>query len=119
MLNITISLSFFKEVGFIIIPISTSISTWAGVLVYIYFLSKFKYLILQNNIYKNVFKIIVSTALMSFVLFQGLEYFGEKLIYVNKLKAIYLLFIVSFVATIYLITCYLLGILKIKNYKIN
>ena len=118
-LNITISLSFFKEVGFIIIPISTSISTWAGVLVYIYFLSKFKYLILQKNIYKNVFKIIVSTALMSFVLFQGLEYFGEKLVYVNKLKAIYLLFIVSFVATIYLITCYLLGILKIKNYKIN
>ena len=118
-LNVIISLSFFKEVGFIIIPISTSISTWVGVLIYTYLLNRYSFLILQKSIIKNIFKIISSAVLMSFILLHGLEYFEESLNFVNKFKAIYLLFIVSFVATIYLITCYLLGILKIKNYKIN
>ena len=49
----------------------------------------------------------------------GLSFLEESLKYTNKFKSIYLLFIVSFVATIYLISCYLLGILKIKSYKIN
>ena len=35
-LNIFISLSFFEEIGFIIIPIATSISTWIGVLIFLY-----------------------------------------------------------------------------------
>ncbi len=35
-LNVTISILFFKNIGFIIIPIATSISTWVGVIIYIY-----------------------------------------------------------------------------------
>ena len=33
-LNILISVSFFSRIGFLIIPIATSISTWAGVFIY-------------------------------------------------------------------------------------
>ena len=40
-LNIFISVSLFNRIGFIIIPIATSISTWFGVLIYLYTL-KFK-----------------------------------------------------------------------------
>ena len=36
LLNILISISFFNKIGFIIIPIATSISTWVGVFIYIY-----------------------------------------------------------------------------------
>ena len=43
-LNIFISLSFFEEIGFIIIPIATSISTWIGVLIFLYLLKKKKLL---------------------------------------------------------------------------
>jgi len=118
-LNIAISLSFFKQVGFIIIPISTSISTWAGVVFYIMLLNKKDFLMIEYSFFKNLLKIIFSTVLMSLTLFYGLEQFKDELDYLSQLKALYLLLIIGFVATIYLIACYLLGILRIKNYKIN
>ncbi|MFL2890100.1 MAG: murein biosynthesis integral membrane protein MurJ [Pelagibacteraceae bacterium] len=118
-LNITISLFFFNKIGFLIIPIATSISTWTGVLIYILILNYKKILMVQNYLYKNLFKIIVSSILMCFPLLYGLDYFGNNLEYNNQFKSVYLLFIISFAATIYLISCYLLGILNIKNYKTN
>ena len=39
LINIIISLTFFKEIGFIIIPIATSISTWVGIIIYFYLLN--------------------------------------------------------------------------------
>ena len=119
LLNIMISVTLFKEVGFIIIPIATSISTWFGVFTYFILLKKYKSLIIKAYLIKNVLKIIISTIFMSVILFYGLDYFSDSLVYNNKIKAIYLVFIISFVATIYLISCYLLGVLKIKNFKIN
>ena len=118
-INVLISLSLFKTIGFIIIPIATSISTWCGVIAYTILLYKKSFLMFNKNFTNNVLKIIFSTILMSIVLIYGLSFLEESLKYTNKFKSIYLLFIVSFVATIYLISCYLLGILKIKNYKIN
>jgi putative peptidoglycan lipid II flippase len=118
-INVVISLSFFKQLGFIIIPIATSISTWIGVMLYFVFLQKYISSLFKLNFIKIFLKIFISTLLMSVILAIGLDYFSENLEYFNKYKSIYLLFIVSFVATIYLISCYLLGVLKIKNYKIN
>jgi len=112
LLNVTISLSFFKEIGFIIIPIATSISTWLGVLAYTLLLRKYSYFIIEEYILKNISKIIFSSTLMSLVLFYSLEHFKDKLDYFYTFKAVYLLLIVSFAATIYLITCYLLGVLN-------
>ena len=44
--NVLISISFFS-VGFLIIPIATSVSTWLGVLVYLYLLEQNSYLLLK------------------------------------------------------------------------
>ena len=118
-LNIAISLIFFKEVGFIIIPIATSVSTWIGVILYFILLMKNKSLIIEPRLLKSTVKIIFSVVLMSIVLVYGIDYFEESLGYSNKFKSIYLLFIISFVATIYLISCYLSGALKVINYKVN
>jgi putative peptidoglycan lipid II flippase len=118
-LNIGISLIFFKEIGFTIIPIATSVSTWIGVLVYLILLNKSNSLLVNKNFSKNIFKIIFSVFLMSLMLFNLVNLFSENMQYLSKFKLIYLLTIVSFVATIYLITCNLLGVLKIKNYKTN
>ena len=117
LLNVLISLIFFKKLGFIIIPIATSISAWFGVIFYYFMLKKNKALMFRSYLFSNILKIIFSSILMGIILFYGLDYFSENLNYTNKFKSIYLLFIVSFAATIYLITCYVLGILKIKNYK--
>ena len=119
LLNILVSITFFNKIGFIIIPIATSISTWAGVMIYIYFLNNKNFLLLKNYLPKNILKIILSTILMSFLLMFALDYYGDYLDYTYKYKSVYLLIIVGFVASVYLISCYLTGVLKTKNFKTN
>ena len=116
-LNILISISFFRNIGFLIIPIATSISTWIGVAIYLFFLKKNHYLHLQNKLVKNTLRIIVSTVIMSSVLVFALEEYSSYLDYKYAYKSIYLFSIVAFVGIVYLLSCYLLGLLKIKNYK--
>ena len=118
-LNILISLSFFNKTGFIIIPIATSISTWVGVFVYIYLLNNKKILLLKNQLVISFVKIMFSTIIMSLILLFSLDKFANNLDYSYDYKAVYLISIVSFVGMFYLVTCYLLGILKLKNYKTN
>ena len=118
-INILISVSLFSSVGFIIIPIATSTSTWIGVLIYIYLLNQKKSLLLNTDLISNFLKILVSTAIMSVILILTLNNYESVLDYSYKLKAIYLLAIVGFMGIVYLLSCHILGILKIKNYKTN
>ena len=118
-LNVVISLSLFDQIGFIIIPIATSISTWVGVLIFLYCLQKRRYLLLQNKLFNTFFKIIISSLIMAFVLIVLLDNFSSYLDYAYTYKSVYLLIIVGFAGIVYLISCYLLGLLKIKNYKTN
>ena len=118
-LNILISVSFFNKIGFIIIPIATSISTWVGVFIYIYLLNSKKILLLQIQLMINFIKILISTIIMSSILLLSLDKFANYLDYSHNYKAIYLISIVGFVGMFYLLSCYLLGILKLKNYKTN
>ncbi|MDB9802542.1 murein biosynthesis integral membrane protein MurJ [Pelagibacteraceae bacterium] len=118
-LNIVISISLFSKIGFIIIPLATSISTWVGVIIYLYLLNKKKSLLLKKNLILNFFKILVSTIVMLLILVFALDNYANYLDYSYKYKAIYLISIVSFVGILYLLSCYLLGILKLKNYKTN
>ncbi len=119
LLNILISITFFNKIGFIIIPIATSISTWVGVMIYIYLLNNKNFLLLKNYLPKNILKIILSTILMSFLLMFTLDYYADYLDYTYKYKSVYLLIIVGFVASVYLISCYLTGVLKVRNFRTN
>ena len=119
LLNIFISVSFFNKIGFIIIPIATSISTWVGVFIYIYLLNSKKILLLKNQLLVNFIKILISTIIMLTLLLFFLERFANYLDYSYSYKAVYLISIVSIVSMFYLFSCYLLGILKFKNYKTN
>ena len=116
-LNILISVSLFNKIGFIIIPIATSISTWVGVFVYVYLLYNKKILLFKKRLLLNFIKILISTIIMSFILLFSLDKFANYLDYGYNYKAVYLISIVSFVGMFYLLSCYLLGILKHKNYK--
>ena len=116
-LNILISVNFFSKIGFVIIPIATSISTWIGVFIYIYLLNSKKILLLKNHLLINFIKILISTIIMSSILLFSLNNFSNYLDYSYNYKAVYLISIVSFVGILYLLSCYLLGILKLKNYK--
>ena len=118
-LNVIISVSLFQKIGFLIIPIATSISTWIGVLIFLYILKKRNYLILKYELLKNAIKIILSSIIMALVLVFLLEKFSDNLAYSYNYKSIYLIIIVSFVGIVYLLSCYLLGLLKMRNYKTN
>ena len=118
-LNILISVSFFKEYGFIIIPIATSISTWLAVLIYFVLLSRSKLVNIGNKYLLNFLKILFSTILMCFFLYFGLEYFEDKFQYTYNFKLIYLLIVISLSAAIYLLVANLFGILKLKSYKLK
>ena len=118
-LNVIISISFFNNIGFLIIPIATSISTWVGVIIYIYILKKNEFLLLQNKLFHNLFKIVISSTLMFLALSMTLELYADFLNYNYLYKSLYLFIIVGFAVAVYLLSCYLLGLIKIKNYKIN
>ena len=68
---------------------------------------------------KILIKILISTIIMSLVLLFSLNKFANNLDYSYNYKAVYLISIVSFVGMFYLLSCYLLGIMKLKNYKTN
>ena len=118
-INISISVSLFGSYGFIIIPIATSISTWTGVLIYIYLLNEKNSLLLNKKLIPNFIKILASTIIMSIIMVLLINNYESYLNYSYKFKAIYLLSIVGFAGIVYLLSCYLFGILKLKDYKTN
>ena len=117
LLNISISITLFNKIGFVIIPIATSFSTWFGVIIYLYLLNDKNFLLLKQYFPKNIIKITICTIAMSLILSLALEHYSNYLDYTYKYKSVYLMLIVGFVASIYLILCYLTGVLKLKNFK--
>jgi putative peptidoglycan lipid II flippase len=118
-LNVSISLIFFKSVGFLIIPLATSIATWAAVVIYLILLTKYKYFEIKTFLVINFIKIIVSALIMVLFLHFSINFFEDNLIYDNYYKSFYLIIVVTFAAIVFLITSNLLGVLKTKNFKTN
>ncbi len=118
-LNVLISLIYFKKIGFIIIPIATSISTWSAVLIYVIVLLKLKYFNIKNIFFINMIKILISSLIMSLGLYYLLGYFEDKLIYSNYYKSFYLIMIIILITSMYLVLARLLGVFKIKNFETN
>ena len=117
LLNISLSIIFFRKMGFIIIPIATSLSTWVGVIFYLYVLNNRNFLLIKDYLLKNIIKIILCTIVMCIFLILSVEFYSDYLEYSYKYKSVYLMLIVGFAASIYLILSYLTGVLKIKNFK--
>ena len=72
---------------------------------------------MENKLLGNTIRIGISSAIMAFALVTALKNFSSYLDYNYAYKSFYLLIIVGFVGIVYLLSCYLLGLLKIKNYK--
>ncbi len=119
LLNVLISVIYFKKIGFIIIPIATSIATWAAVLIYVILLIKLKYFNIRHLFFINVSKVLGCTLVMSLGLYYLLNFFEDKLIYSNYYKSFYLIMIITLVTSVYLLLTKSLGLLKIKNFKTN
>jgi putative peptidoglycan lipid II flippase len=116
-LNILISLSLFGKLGFIIIPIATSISSWANVLMHYYFIKKRD---LHNFDTKFIYKfprIILSTIVMGIIVYFMLGIFSDKFDYNESWKSIYLFIIVSICLISYFLISNFSGAFKFKDIK--
>ena len=76
-MNVVISVSLFSEVGFIIIPIATTISSWLnGFLLMIFVLNK-NYFSFKNSFFVQLFKILVTNCVCLGLFKLFINYFNE------------------------------------------
>jgi putative peptidoglycan lipid II flippase len=114
LLNVFISIIFFKEVGFIIIPIATTISSWFNAILLFILLRK-KNLFSFNLIFIQRFiKILVASILMGIFFNFLIHFLNDKLIYEEIFKSAYLIG-----AVILGLTFYILVSIFIKAFKIS
>ena len=114
LLNIIISIIFFKEIGFLIIPIATTISSWFSAFFLFIFLKK-KNLFSFNLFFIDRFIRILFTSILMGIFFNYLiNFLGNKLIYEEIFKSAYL------VGTVILgLTFYIFAAIFIKAFKIS
>ena len=113
-INIFISLYYFKSIGFIIIPIATSISSWFNSIVLFIYL-KNRNLFKFNNIFIfSFFKIVLASVLMGIFLNYLISIFQNKLVYDYYFKSFYLILSVLLTICFYLIISFFI---KAFNYR--
>tara|TARA_Y100000591_G_scaffold226408_1_gene197493 strand:- start:524 stop:1117 length:594 start_codon:yes stop_codon:yes gene_type:complete len=113
-LNIFISIYYFKNVGFIIIPIATTISSWFNsVVLFIYLRNKSLFQFNKSFLIKFL-KISVASIIMGMFFNYLISFFENQLVYDYHFKSIYLIFSVLLALTLYLFVSFLI---KTVNYK--
>jgi putative peptidoglycan lipid II flippase len=113
-LNILISVYYFKSIGFIIIPIATTISSWFNAILLFMYL-KNRNLFEFNEMFLIRFLKILFTSVMMGIFFNYLIFvFKDKLLYDYYLKSLYLIFSVLLGLVFYLIVSFMI---KAFNYK--
>jgi len=118
-LNIFISIYYFNEIGFIIIPIATTISSWFNGLLLFLFL-KNKNLFNFNKIFLVRFiKIIIASLLMGIFFNFLLIYFQNELTFSQNLKSFYLILSVVLSLLFYLLVSYWIKAFKISDIKLK
>ena len=118
-LNVIISLYYFRDIGFIIIPIATSISSWFNSIILFIYLSNKKLFSFNRIFIKNLFKILFASILMSFAFKYLIFLFGNKLIYDYEFKLFYLILVVIFALILYLLISLLIKALNYKDLKLK
>ena len=118
-LNILISVYYFKSIGFIIIPIATSISSWFNSILLFIYLKK-KSLFKFNNIFMSrFFKIISASVLMGLFFKFLIIFFQNQLNYEYHLKSFFLMISVLLCIIFYLLLSFFIKAFKTKDIKLK
>ena len=114
LLNILISVSYFKSIGFIIIPIATSISSWFNSIMLFIFLKRNNLFNFNLLFIKRFIRILVATIIMGLFFNYLINFFDNNLTYEKNFKALYL------VGTVFSgLISYLLIAVLIKAFKFS
>ena len=119
LINVVISLYYFKNIGFIIIPIATSISSWLnGFLLMVFVLNK-NYFNFSDSFFIQLFKIFIVN-LICLGLFKILiNYFSNYFIFSNSYKFLAIILLVLLTFAFYLLISILIKAFKISDIKLN
>ena len=118
-LNILISVSFFNKLGFVIIPIATSISSWINVFLHYYFIKKRNLYNFDKTFIYKFPRMILSVVVMGIVLYLLLGFFSDKFDYKESWKFIYLFIIVIVSLISYFLISNFSGAFKFKDIKLK
>ena len=119
LLNIFVSIFLFEKLGFIIIPIATSISSWFNAIL-LYIFCRKKNFFSFNKIFISRFpRIIFSSVIMGIIFYFLLNIFTDKLIYGENLKIIYLLLVVLIALISYAFISIFTKAFKMSDIKLN
>ena len=119
LLNISVSIFYFKNVGFIIIPIATTISSWFNSILLFIFLKKHN-LFNFNLLFINRFiKIIIASVIMGLFFNYLIIFLDEKLAYEQNFKSAYLIGSVLLTLTFYLLIALAIKAFKISDIKLK
>ena len=119
LLNIVISLYFFNKIGFIIIPIATSISSWFNAILLFVFLRNNKLFLFNNIFFVKLVKIIISSLIMGIFFEFLLTLFQKELSYDQNIKSFYLVLSVVLGLFFYLLLTYSIKAFKISDIKLK
>ena len=119
LLNIFISIIFFKEIGFLIIPMATTISSWFNA-ISLFIILKNKKLFNFNLIFINRFiRILIVSFVMGMSFNYLINFFSDKFIYEEALKSVYLISLVIFGFTFYILLAILIKAFKISDIRLK
>jgi putative peptidoglycan lipid II flippase len=118
-LNILISVYFFKSIGFIIIPIATTISSWFNLITLFLFLQKRSLFSFNNIFIKRFYKIVFSSILMGLFFNYLMIIFNEQLSFENSLKSVYLILSVILGLGFYLFISYFIKAFQLEDIKLK
>ena len=118
-INIFISLYFFKDIGFIIIPIATTISSWFNAIILFGYLIKKKYFTFDINLIFTLLKITFSSILTSILFYKLIKYFADLLVYESQYKLITITLLVIATFLIYMIISIFTKAFKISDINLK
>ena len=118
-LNIAISLTFFSKVGFIIIPIATTISSWFNGIILLVFVINKNYFKFNSNFISQIFKIIISNIIAISIFYFLINYLESSLNYANNYKFIFVVLIVFLTFISYIGVSIIIKAFKISDINLK
>ena len=118
-LNILISIYYFRTIGFIIIPMATTISSWFNLIILFLILKKRKLFSFNNIFIERFFKIVFASILMGLFFNYLISLFNEELSFEYSLKSVYLIVSVILGLSFYLIISYLIKAFQLQDINLK
>tara|TARA_Y100001970_G_scaffold238276_1_gene299392 strand:- start:34 stop:1563 length:1530 start_codon:yes stop_codon:yes gene_type:complete len=118
-INICVSLYFFEDIGFIIIPIATSISSWINSLLLMIYLINKDYFSFSRSFFSSAIRIIITSSITSYIYYCLVNIFENHLLYESNYKLITVILLVITTFIIYILLSIATKAFKISDIKLK